>query len=51
MKTRYMYIERWRHLYTVFFKCAARLEAFFEGKVQAGISWKLARGERAEARA
>ena len=36
---------------TVFFKCAARLEAFFEGKVQAGISWKLARGERAEARA
>ena len=33
---------------TVFFKCAARLEAFFEGKVQAGISWKLARGERAE---
>jgi len=33
---------------TVFFKCATRLEAFFEGKVQAGISWKLARGERAD---
>ena len=33
---------------TVFFKCATRLEAFFDGKVQAGISFKAQRGERVE---
>ena len=33
---------------TVFFKCATRLENFFDGKVQAGISWKSIRGERTE---
>ena len=28
---------------TVFFKCATRLEAYFESKVAAGISWKQSR--------
>jgi histone acetyltransferase len=28
---------------TVFFKCATRLEGFFEAKVAQGISWKQAR--------
>ena len=36
---------------TVFYKCATRLEAYFESKVQAGISWKAARGDREGSRA
>ena len=31
---------------TVFYKNATRLEAYFESKVAAGISWKAGRGER-----
>jgi len=29
---------------TMFYKCATRLEAFFESKVAAGITWKASRG-------
>jgi len=29
---------------TVYYKCATRLEAYFESKVAAGISWKSSRG-------
>jgi histone acetyltransferase len=28
----------------MFYKCATRLEAFFESKVAAGITWKASRG-------
>ena len=29
---------------TMFYKCATRLEALFESKVAAGITWKASRG-------